>query len=141
MTHRIACLRAVLVTALPYFTRLPVSCLSQQTREQARAVTEFSVLLAVFYHFRFSLGFGNFPNFWVQTSRPRLPARVGPIHIQRVQVDFLFPLRALRVQFLAKFWTSLLSFRDVIPTVLQHRRDPTDAVPGQVDDKTTGARS
>ena len=46
---RIACLRAVHVTALPYFTRLPVSCLSQQTREQARAVTEFSVLLAVFW--------------------------------------------------------------------------------------------
>ena len=33
MTHRIACPRAVRVTALPYFTRLPVSFLSQQTRE------------------------------------------------------------------------------------------------------------
>ena len=95
MTHRIACLRAVHVTALPYFTRLPVSCLSQQTREQARAVTEFSVLLAVFYHFRFSLGFGSFPNFWVQPSRPRLPARVGPFTSSVCKV--------LRVQFLAKF--------------------------------------
>ena len=80
MTHRIACLRAVHVTALPYFTRLPVSCLSQQTREQARAVTEFSVHPAVFYHFRFSLVFGNFPNFWVQPSRPGLPARLNLSH-------------------------------------------------------------
>ena len=95
MTHRIACLRAVHVTALPYFTRLPVSCLSQQTREQERAVTEFSVLIAVFYHFRFSLGFGYFPNFWVQPSRPRLPARVGPSTSSVCKV--------LRVQFLAKF--------------------------------------
>ena len=71
MTHRIACLRAVLVTAPPYFTRLPVSCLSQQTREQARAVTEFSVLLAVFYHFRFSLGLAIFQNFGFS-----LPVRV-----------------------------------------------------------------
>ena len=79
MTHRIACLRAVHVTALPYFTRLRVSCLSQQTREQARAVTEFSVLLAVFYHFRFSLGLAIFLIFGFSLPvRPRLPARVGP---------------------------------------------------------------
>ena len=95
MTYRIACLRAVHVTALPYFTTLPVSSLSQQTREQAGAFTEFSVLPVVFYHFRFSLGFGYFPNFWVQPSLPRLPARVGPFTSSVCKV--------LWVQFLAKF--------------------------------------
>ena len=104
MTHRIACLRAVHVTALPYFTRLPVSWLSQQTREQARAITEFSVFLAVFYHFRFSLGFGNFPNFWVQPSRSAFAGESGTLsHPGVCKSNFLFHLKVLQVQFLAKF--------------------------------------
>ena len=103
MTHRIACPRAVHATALPYFTRLPVSCLSQQTREQARAVTEFSVLLAVFYHFRFFTGVWQFSNFLGSAFPSAFAGESGTFHIQRVQVDFLFPLKVLRVQFLAKF--------------------------------------
>ena len=120
MTHRIASLRAVHVTALPYFTRLPVSCLSQQTREQPRAVTEFSVLLGVFYHFRFSLGFGNFPKFLVQPSRPRLPARVGPFTSSVCKSTSYFLSRC------SGFSSSQsseppLSFGEVIPPVLLFR--------------------
>ena len=89
MTHRISCLRAVHVTALPYFIRLPVSCLSQQTRQQARAVTDFSVLQAVFRHFCYSLGFCSFHKFRLQPFRPRLPARVNQSSCQTLPSDDL----------------------------------------------------
>ena len=65
MTHRIACLRAVHVTALPYFSRLAgfvsVSMDQRNRPEQLRSSLSFQ---RFFYHFRFSLGFGNFSKFF-----------------------------------------------------------------------------
>ena len=85
MTHRIACLRAVHVTALPYFTRLPVSCLSQQTREQARAVAEFLCPSSGFLPFPLFTGVWLFSKFLGSAFPSAFAGESGTFHIQRVQ--------------------------------------------------------
>ena len=56
-----------------------------------------------FLPFPLFTGVWHFPNFWVQPSRPRLPARVGPFTSPACASRLLLPLKVLRVQFLAKF--------------------------------------
>ena len=83
--------------------------LSQQTREQARVVTEFSVQLAVFYHFRFSLEvWPSCPNPLELADFPSAICRSDTrsfFTAQREQCDGIptLPSQVRRVQFLAKF--------------------------------------
>ena len=95
MTHRIACLRAVLATALPLFHQVAGFVLV--STDQRTGPSSCGVLCPTsgFLPFPLFTGFGYFPNFWVQPSRPRLPARVGPFTSSVCKV--------LRVEFLAKF--------------------------------------
>ena len=103
MTQRIACLRSCPRHCATLFHQVAGFVLVSTDHEnRPEQSTEFSVLLAlVFYVFPnyFHWGLGNFLKILGSDFPSDVCRRdMGPLHIQRVQVDFLFPLKVLRVQ-------------------------------------------